>query len=214
MTQIKMNVKKREDDTEEKTEGKTGKGIGETAGEEGHHSKKEKKEVPLEKMTKSQLLEKVKEAEASAEKHYDLYVRSQAEMENMKRRFQREKSELVKFSNESLIKQLLPVMDNLEKAIAHSKDENSLDALVKGVELTLKGLRDTLEKSGLKEVKAAGEAFDPNFHEAMCEQEDDCVQPGTVIQEVQKGYLLNERLIRPAMVIVSKKGSESDESGT
>ena len=160
--------------------------------------------VSLEKMTKAQLLAKVKEIQKTADNNYDLYVRSQAEIDNLKKRFQKDKAEFCKFSNESLIKQLLSVMDNLEKAIAHSEDDSSHDALKEGVILTLKGLTDTLEKAGLESVEALGKAFDPNFHEAVSRQDDSSVKPGTVIQELQKGYLLHERLIRPAMVIVSK----------
>jgi molecular chaperone GrpE len=161
-------------------------------------------DIPLEKMTKAQLIDKIKQVQESSEENYDLYVRSQAEMDNMKKRFQKEKQDLIKFSNESLVKQLLPVMDNLEKAISHSQSENLLNSLTEGVELTLKGLKNTLEKAGLEEVNAVGEPFDPNCHEAISEQEDDSVEPKTVLQELQKGYFLNKRLIRPAMVIVSK----------
>ena len=164
----------------------------------------EEKKVPLDKMTKAQLLAKVKEVQETADNNFDLYARSQAEIDNLKKRFQKDKAEFCKFSNESLIKQLLSVMDNLEKAIAHSENESSLDALKEGVILTLKGLTDTLEKAGLESVEALGKAFDPNFHEAVSRQEDASVKPGTVIQELQKGYLLHQRLIRPAMVIVSK----------
>ena len=164
----------------------------------------EEREIPLEKMTKGQLLNKVKEVQETADKNFDLYVRSQAEIDNLKKRFQKDKTELCKFSNESLIKKLLSVGDNLEKAISHSKNDNSLDVLGKGVELTLKGLMDTLEREGLESVKALGEPFDPNFHEAVSELQDNSAKPGTVIQELQKGYTLNQRLIRPAMVIVSK----------
>jgi len=176
---------------------------GERAGEE-HGTEPDKEEIPLEKMTKSQLLEKVKEVQDLADNNFDLYLRSQADIENIKKRAQKEKTDLVKFSNESLIKQLLPVADSLEKAIAHSEEGNSIDALREGVELTLKALMDTLDKAGLEEVKSLGEPFDPNFHEAISEQDDSSVKPGTVIQELQKGYLLNERLIRPSMVIISK----------
>ena len=165
---------------------------------------KEKSEIPLEKMTKGQLLNRVNEIQETADKNFDLYVRSQAEIDNLKKRFQKEKAELYKFSNESLIKKLLSVGDNLEKAISHSKDDNSLDALREGVELTLKGLMDTLEREGLGSVKALGEPFDPNFHQAVSELQDNSAKPGTVIQELQKGYTLNQRLIRPTMVIVSK----------
>ena len=163
-----------------------------------------KREVPLEKMTKAGLLEEIGEVQKSAKKNFDLYVRAQAEMDNMKKRFQREKLELSKFSNESLIKQLLPVIDNLEKAISHSEDENSLDVLREGIKLTLKGLVDSLKKAGLEEVKAVGRTFDPHFHEAVSGREDKNVEDGTVLEELQRGYILNERLIRPAMVIVSK----------
>ena len=176
----------------------------ENPGEGDKSENHEKEDIPLKKMTKAQLLDKIKQVQESAEENYDLYVRSQAEMDNMKKRFLKEKQDLIKFSNESLIKQLLPVMDNLEQAVLHSDDENSLDALKEGVALTLKVLTDTLEKAGMEAVKAMGETFDPNCHEAISEQEDDSVEPKTVLQELQKGYFLNERLIRPAMVIVSK----------
>lgn len=180
------------------------KELKEQPGERDKESDNEESEIPLEKMTKGQLLNRVKEVQETADKNFDLYVRSQAEIDNLKKRFQRDKTELCKFSNESLIKNLLSVGDNLEKAIAHSDNDNSLDALREGVELTLKGLMDTLEREGLESVKALGEPFDPNFHEAVSELQDNSAKPGTVIQELQKGYILNQRLIRPAMVIVSK----------
>jgi molecular chaperone GrpE len=164
----------------------------------------EKKDIPLEDMKKSELIEKIKEIQESADKNYDLFMRSVAEAENSKKRFQKEKSDLIKFSNESLIKQLLLVIDSLEKAISASQGGNSVEAVREGIELTLKGLGDTLEKSGLAEVEAEGKPFDPNFHEAISELEDNKVEPGTVIQVLQKGYTLNERLIRPAIVVVSK----------
>ena len=176
----------------------------EQPGERDKESDNEEREIPLEKMTKRQLLNRVKEIQKTADKNFDLYVRSQAEIDNLKKRFQRDKTELCKFSNESLIKKLLSVGDNLEKAIAHSENDNSLDVLREGVELTLKGLMDTLEREGLESVKALEEPFDPNFHEAVSELQDNSAKPGTVIQELQKGYILNQRLIRPAMVIVSK----------
>lgn len=162
-------------------------------------------ETPLREMTTDQLIEKISEVRASADANMDSYLRSQAEMENMKKRFQKDKQDLIKYGNETLTKQLLPVADNLEKALDHSKDENPLEALRDGVALTLKGLMNVLEKAGVEEVEAVGAAFDPNFHEAVSEQEDDRAAPGTVLKELQKGYLLNQRLIRPAMVIVNKK---------
>jgi len=165
------------------------------------------------KMTKEELVERIQELRKESEKNYDLYLRSQAEMENMKKRNKKDKEDWLKFANESLIKEMLPVLDNLEKALSHSKHENTVHALKEGIHLTLKGLKDSLSKSGLEEVKALGEPFDPCFHEAVSEMDDPKAKPGVVIAELQKGYVLNSRLIRPAMVVVNrqKAGQEADQ---
>ena len=170
------------------------------------------KEVPLEKLTKAELIEKLRAAEESAKKYLDLYVRAQAEMENLKKRLRKEKEDFLKFANESLIKELLPVVDNLENALKHAQDENSVDALREGIELTLKGMKDALSKAGVEEIKASGERFDPNYHHAVSQEESDEVEAGTVLHELQKGYILNQRLLRPAMVVVSKSPERSDTS--
>ena len=170
------------------------------------------KKVPLDKLTKAELIQKLKEAEESAKKYLDLYVRAQAEMDNLKKRLRKEKEEFLKFANESLIKELLPVVDNLENALRHAKDENSVDALREGIELTLKGMKDALSKAGVEEVKALGERFDPNYHHAVSQEETDQVETGTVLQELQKGYTLNQRLLRPAMVVVSKSPEQANSS--
>jgi len=162
-----------------------------------------------EKMTKEELLQEIEGLKEEAEKNYDLYLRSQAEMENMKKRNKKEKEEWIRYSNENLIKQILPVIDNLEKAISHSQSENQFTALREGVELTLKGLKDNLVKSGVEEIKALGESFDPNFHQAVSEQEDEGVDAGIILHELQKGYTLHDRLLRPAMVVVSKGNPSS-----
>jgi len=177
----------------------------ETPRETGPSQDQKREDVPLEEMTKDALIERVEEAEAASQNNYDLYVRSQAEIDNLKKRYQKEQQGLVRFANESLIKQLLPVVDNLEKAIAHSYNETSVEALREGVELTLKGLMDVLQKAGVETIEAVGEPFDPNFHEAVSELVDEGVEAGTVIKDLQKGYTLNQRLIRPSMVVVSRK---------
>ena len=166
-------------------------------------SRKEKVKA-TEEMTKQELLRKLKDTEEEAQKNYDLYMRTYAEIENVKKRGIREKEELSKYANESLIKEILPVIDNLQKAISHAQNDESPSGLVEGLELTLGGLITALEKTGLKEVEAEGKPFDPNFHEAISQQRDDKVAPGLVINEFQKGYLLNGRLIRPARVVVSQ----------
>jgi molecular chaperone GrpE len=159
----------------------------------------------LDELSKVELLRKIQDLQKESEKNYDLYLRSQAEMENMKKRNRKEREDYLKFANESLIKEMLPVLDNLEKALSHSENENTVHALKEGIRLTLKGLKDSLSKSGLEEVKALGEPFDPCFHEAVSEMNDPKAKPGIVITELQKGYVLNSRLIRPAMVVVNRQ---------
>lgn len=172
---------------------------------------KEKPTKKVTEMTKKELIEELHAAEKRSQENYDRYMRMYAEMENIKRRGQKEREDLVKYANESLIKEILPVIDNLDKAVSHvENDENSL-GLVEGVELTRNGLMSTLKKAGLDEVEAVGKPFDPNFHEAISQQMNDAVAPGHVIMELQKGYLLNGRLVRPSMVVVSQKRDNMKE---
>ncbi|MBN2420343.1 MAG: nucleotide exchange factor GrpE [Deltaproteobacteria bacterium] len=168
-------------------------------------------EVPLEQMSSNDLIKKIDELKEESKENYDKYLRSQAEIDNIIKRNKKEKEEWIKYSNEALIKDLLQVIDNLENAINHSRNENSFNALIEGVELTLKGFKDTLAKSGLEEVKTLGEDFDPCFHHAVQEEMSDSVEKGKILKEFQKGYTLNQRLIRPAMVVISK-GDSNDYS--
>lgn len=199
--------------TSEAVEGR-GKAAAEGS-EEGSERPKESgkkgKTDTTEEMTKKELIEKLKDAEQKAQEHYDLYMRTYAEMENVKRRGAKEREELAKFANEALIKEILPIIDSLEKALAHAQDGNSSSGLIEGIELTLNGLMTTLEKAGLEEVEAMGKPFDPHFHEAISMQADDTVPPKHVILELQKGYLLNGRLIRPSMVVISQGNSDKKD---
>jgi molecular chaperone GrpE len=169
-----------------------------------------------EKMSRKALLKKIEELAEESAKYYDQFLRSKAEIDNLIKRNKKDKEDWVRYSNETLMKEILPVMDNLEMAISHSNNEDSFKALKEGVVLTLKGLKDTLAKSGLAEVNAKGERFDPCFHHAVLQQETENVEAGVVIEELQKGYTLNERLIRPAMVVLSagKPGQGSKEINT
>jgi molecular chaperone GrpE len=166
---------------------------------------------PLDRLTKTELLKVAKELKEKSEKDYDRFLRAQAECDNIIKRNKKEKEEWVKYSNETLIKELLPVIDNLERAVSHATDANSIDALREGIELTLKGLKDALAKSGLEEVKAMGKHFDPCLHHAVSTRENTEVEAGIVLDELQKGYTLNKRLIRPAMVVLSKGGSGGEK---
>jgi molecular chaperone GrpE len=161
-------------------------------------------EKPIEEITKEELIEKLGQLQEKVDENYDKFLRSQAETDNIIKRNKKEKEDWIKYANETLIKELLPVVDNLEKAIAFTDNKRSLDALKEGVELTLKNLKDTLTKSGLEEVDAQGKPFDPAYHHAVSEQDAEDMEAGHVLQELQKGYMLHQRLIRPAMVILSK----------
>lgn len=148
----------------------------------------------------------VKSVEEELKETYDRFLRVSAEFENYKKRSAREMSEFKKFANESLLKELLLIIDNLELAIDSSKDEkNSNNGLIEGIDMTLKKLVKILGDFGLKQIESLEKPFDPNFHQAVMQEETDKHSQNTVIKELQKGYILNERLLRPAMVIVSKK---------
>ena len=148
---------------------------------------------------------KIKSLEEEAKETYDRFLRVSAEFENYKKRSAREMSEFKKFANESLIKELLLVVDNMERAISSSKDEgNSNNGLIEGIDMTLKELLKIFEEFGVKQVESLGKPFDPNFHQAVMQEETDEHPHNTVINELQKGYIINERLLRPATVVVSK----------
>jgi molecular chaperone GrpE len=169
---------------------------------EEHHKKKKKDEI-IEELEKT-LAAKDQTIKALQEKM--LYM--QADFENLKRIKEKEKSDLLKFGNELLIKEFLPVLDNLERALEHAATAEDLKSITDGVNLTVNEFRKVLDRAGVTAVDAVGKAFDPNFHEAFYQEEREDLEPGTILSEFQKGYLLNGRLIRPSKGILSKKGEE------
>ena len=142
--------------------------------------------------------------EQEAKSNYDRLLRQTAELENFKKRSARERDEAIRFANEYLIKDLLPVLDNLERAIAHAKVGDNRQPLVEGVEMVLKGLIDALSRHGVAPVSAMGQPFDPAKQETLDQMETDKNLPNTVVEEHQKGYLLHDRLLRPALVSIAK----------
>ncbi len=148
---------------------------------------------------------KLESAEQQVQDHYDRLLRLSAEFDNYKKRVTREMRDLAKYANEKLIIDLLTVVDNLERAIdSAAQDSGADDALVQGVHLTLNEISKILERNRVEPVKALGEPFDPNFHQAMMQKEVEDQPANTVIQEMQKGYVIHDRLLRPSMVVVSK----------
>jgi molecular chaperone GrpE len=147
----------------------------------------------------------LEDARNKADEHWNQCLRLQADIENLTRRAERDVANAHKFALERFAQDLLPVRDSLEMGLSASVQENTdPEKLREGVDLTLQMLTGVLEKFGIIEVNPENEAFNPDFHQAMSLQERDDVAPNTVVTVVQKGYLLNERLIRPAMVIVSR----------
>lgn len=140
----------------------------------------------------------------------DKHLRLYAEFENYKKRVNKEREELVKYGNESLLYELLPVIDNLEMALKHSAD-NTSEGLVKGVEITLREFQRTVEKFGLMPIPATGKPFDPAVHHAMSQVERPDTEEGTVVDELRKGYIYKERVLRPSMVTVSKKAETKNQ---
>jgi molecular chaperone GrpE len=141
----------------------------------------------------------------------DRLIRLQADFENHRKRVLREKQESLSYGHENVVKDLLPVVDNLERAIEHARASSGADfgSMLQGVELVLRELLAVLAKHGVGTIEAEGEAFDPNLHEALAQVEDPKVPTGRIAQVLQKGYRLRDRLLRPARVLVSKESGES-----
>ncbi len=151
-----------------------------------------------------QLRSELTQAQDEAKGHHERYLRTLADMENLRKRTQREKEELSKFANENIIKEILPVIDNLERAVEHATvSETSDSGLLEGVQMTLVQFSQVIERFGVVPVDAQGQMFDPNLHQAMGQIESD-LPVNTVVQQMQKGYQLNGRLLRPAFVMIAK----------
>jgi molecular chaperone GrpE len=144
----------------------------------------------------------------------DKYIRLAAEFDNYKRLSQRDQRDQIRFGNEQLLKELLPVVDNMERAIKAAQASGGDSALVQGVELTLKQLSGALAKFGVQTIETAGQEFDPSAHQAVSYGPSDDVAANTVLDEFQKGYRLHDRILRAAMVSVSSGPAQGNERDT
>lgn len=152
---------------------------------------------------------KLKEEARQAMDYQDKLLRFQADFENMRKRLQREKEDFIKFANEGMILELLNILDDLERAVSLAETKHQdLPAFLKGVEMILAHLYEMLKESGVRAIEARGKLFDPHLHEALMQVEDKDKPENTVIEELQKGYLLNDRVIRTAKVKVSKQSPQ------
>lgn len=159
------------------------------------------KELPEEEILR--LSEELDSKTRECEELQTKYLRAYADLENYKKRCDREKADYLAYANESLVSELLPVIDNFERALAHTQGENSA-SIADGVKLIIDQLLAVLKKFGLEEVKAEGERFNPELHHAISHDESAEAEPNTVVEVFQKGYFLKGKLVRPAMVSVSK----------
>ena len=170
----------------------------------------EEKSAPLKEET---IEEKFKTAQ-------EKLLRTMADMENQRRRFEKENQEAFEFGGFNLARESLSLLDNIDRAITSFKnDENlknnkDLDKIINGIEIVKKDLVSIFKKNGITSIKCINEKFDPNFHQAMFEIEDNTKETGIIVQEVQKGYMMKDRLLRPSLVGVTKKKEEKDEKTT
>lgn len=173
----------------------------------GKEAQKEQEELESLKAELKVLREEV----ATKDDYYDKFLRLQAEFDNFKKRVLKERSEFIKFANEGLILELVSILDDFERGIKSAEQKKDFELLHQGVDMISKQLHRLLEDKGLKKIKSVGEKFDPNQHEAMEVIEDETKEEGSIVEEFQPGYTLNDRVIRPAKVKVAKKEEKVEE---
>lgn len=168
-------------------------------------------EEVLEDVPEASLEEKVltleaelKQSKEQAEDYYVRLQRLQAEFDNFRKRSQKEKEENLKYASERVIKEMLPILDNFERAVASSQSSQDFTAFSQGVEMILKQMKSGLEKEGLTPIEAVGQPFDPKLHDAVLQVDSEDYPENTVVEELQKGYYLKEKVLRPSMVKVSR----------
>ena len=158
------------------------------------------------------LMQEIVVAKEEAGKNWDLYLRERADLENARKRHQRDREEAIRFANDRLLREMIPVLDNLERAVGHAEQgDTDNQGLLEGVNMTINQFRKVLEDFGVKPINALGEDFDPNLHQAMGHVETTDQAPNTVTSEFQKGYLLNDRLLRPSLVMVARAPNGATE---
>ena len=156
-----------------------------------------------------QLQLQLEEKTKGAQENYERFLRLAAEMDNLKKRLEREKADLLQFANENLIKELLPVVDHLDLALEHGRQVATPAPFLEGLELVHQGFLKALDRFGVTPLVAVGQQFDPAYHNAVLQESAPEVPDYTVLKELQKGYLLHGRLLRPAMVIVARNTQET-----
>jgi molecular chaperone GrpE len=160
-------------------------------------------EVEEVEKTREELLEEaLQQQKEESKQYYEQYLRALAEVENMKKRLDREREEYIKYGNTALIKKILPVIDDLNRALEATQSSNDIESLGKGVEMTVKRLIEVLNSEGVQEIESLGKEFDPQYHQALLVEHNEAPE-NTIIEEFQRGFILHDRVIRPSLVKVS-----------
>lgn len=145
----------------------------------------------------------IEQLTALAEENNNRYLRAQADFDNFRRRTAKEREELAKYASLKLVEQLVPVLDNFERAIQASGENQDFESFSKGVQMIFRQLSQVLDQEGLQQMNTVGQPFNPEYHQAIMQVESDEYEEGIVVEEVQKGYMLKDKVLRPAMVKVS-----------
>ena len=166
---------------------------------------------------KEPIIEKEESTEEKLKTTQDKLLRAMAEMENQRRRFEKEKQEAFEFGGFNFAAESLPLIDNIDRAVISFKNDESLkdnkdlNKIIDSIEIIKKDLVSTFKKNGIEAIECFNKKFDPNYHQAMLEVESNTKEPGTVVQEIQKGYMMKNRLLRPSLVGVAKKDTKNLE---
>jgi molecular chaperone GrpE len=168
-------------------------------------SEEKVKNTDTEKEAPDSLFDELEKSKQEAADNYDKFLRASAELENYKKRAVKELADAINYGNEKIIKDILPIIDSLERALDHAvANSEDFDTFVEGLKLIYEKFLNTLEKHGVEKIDAVGMEFDPNFHEAMLQVESEDYDDNKIVEEFERGYLLNGRLLRPVKAAVSK----------
>ncbi len=175
----------------------------ESAADNGAESSEQEQGTPFGNEQADAVIARIAELEKLVDEHQQRTLRTQADFDNFRKRTQKEKEELASYASMKLVTQLLPVIDNFERAISASKESGDFESFSKGVDMIFRQFGQLLEQEGVKPIEAVGQPFNPEVHQAVMQVESDEHEEGIVVEELQKGYVMKEKVLRPAMVKVS-----------